>query len=91
MKYQKPVALIFIAFCMAFFTVPVTTLAGDIPHPDTYVPSRAEIEKHKAPFDDPRPYLTTFGPKQVVPPALYEKLTYDIEEMKALLNNNSPK
>lgn len=84
MKYQRTLFLAFIALCMAVALETVTALAGDIPRPDTYVPSRAEIEKHKAPFDDPRPYLTTFGPKQVLPPALYERLTYDVGAMKDL-------
>ena len=56
--------------------------AGDLPHPKTYLPSYTELEKHKAPFDDPRPYLTTYGPKQVLPAELYEKLVYDIDVMK---------
>jgi len=66
--------------------LPWTTSAGeiDIPHPDTYIPTLTEIEKHKAPYDDPRPYLKTIGLKQVLPPELYKKLTYDIEEMKDL-------
>ena len=84
MKSQKTLVLVFIALCLAVFAAPMITLAGDIPHPSTYVPSRAEVEKHKAPFDDPRPYLTTFGPKQVLPPSLYEKLTYDIDAMKEM-------
>jgi len=54
----------------------------DIPHPSTYVPTHADLLKHKKWYDDPRPYLTTFGPKQVLPPELYEKLSYDVDEMK---------
>ncbi|MBI5445720.1 MAG: DUF1329 domain-containing protein [Deltaproteobacteria bacterium] len=56
--------------------------AEDIPHPSTYILSLAQLEKHKKPFDDPRPYLTTIGPKQVLPPKLYAKLSYDVNAMK---------
>ena len=55
---------------------------GDIPHPSTYVPAYSELLKHKAFYDDPRPYLLEFGPKQVLPPDLYARLVYDVDEMK---------
>ena len=41
--------------------------AGEYPNPLTYIPTLQQIEMHKKFFDDPRPYLTTYGPKQVVP------------------------
>lgn len=53
------------------------------PHPSTYIPKLGELLEHKARYDDPRPYLTTFGPKQVLPAEMYARLTYDIDEMKS--------
>lgn len=53
-----------------------------LPHPDTYLLSLQEIEKHKKPYDDPRPYLEVLSPKKVLPPEVYKKLSYDEEEMK---------
>jgi hypothetical protein len=56
--------------------------AADYPHPTTYIPNHADLEKQKRMFDDPRPYLEQFGPKEVLPPDLYKSLSYDVEEMK---------
>ncbi|MHB8766030.1 MAG: DUF1329 domain-containing protein [Deferrisomatales bacterium] len=75
-------------FCSAVLALSVLAapaLAADgpnIPHPKTYLPTLAQIREHKAAFDDPRPYLKDFGPKQVLPKALYEFLSYDVEAMK---------
>jgi len=52
------------------------------PRPETYMPTLVDRLNNKDIYDDPRPWLTTFGPKQILPAELYEKLTYDIEEMK---------
>jgi len=73
-----------LAFCMGVAFLPGSIQAEEfnIPHPSTYLPTYAEILKHKEQYDDPRPYLTNFGPKQVLPAELYEKLCYDIDEMK---------
>jgi len=54
----------------------------NIPAPGTYLPTLAQIREHKAAFDDPRPYLLDFGPKQVLPKGLYDFLSYDPEAMK---------
>ena len=44
-----------------------------------------EWVKNKGLMDDPRPVLTTtLAYKKVLPPDLYAKLTYDVEEMKKL-------
>lgn len=42
-----------------------------------------EMEGYKKFFDDPRPYLKDLY-KKVMPPEVYSKVTYDIEEMKKL-------
>jgi hypothetical protein len=69
-------------FCLTLVGFPFALMCQDLPHPKTYIPSINTIEKHKKFYDDPRPYLKTFGPKQVLPKALYEKLIYNEEEMK---------
>ena len=71
-------------FILALFLVPNAAYSQEIPRPSTYIPSLTVIERHKTFYDDPRPYLKTFGPKQVVPRALYDKLTYNQEEMKKI-------
>lgn len=44
-----------------------------------------EWVKNKRLMDDPRPYLTTtLAYKKVLPPELYSKLSYNVEEMKKL-------
>ncbi|HEX9156809.1 MAG TPA: DUF1329 domain-containing protein, partial [Syntrophales bacterium] len=61
----------------------LTARAGEYPDPKNYIPTMIEVEKHKASQDDPRPYLTTFGPKQVLPKELYAKLSFDVDAMKS--------
>jgi len=89
MRQMKRAFLCIVACCMVITFSPMTGWAFEPipgsytpPHPSTYVPTFADILKHKEQYDDPRPYQTTLGPKQVLPPELYEKLTYDIKEMK---------
>jgi len=43
-----------------------------------------QLLEHKKFYDDPRPFLKTFGPKQVVPPELWAKISYDVDKMKDL-------
>jgi len=74
----------FVVFCIVTFLFPLVVWAADIPQPETYFPTREQVEKYKKPFDDPRPYLKEFGPKQVLPKELYERLCYDEEKMKSL-------
>lgn len=47
-----------------------------------YKVSVAQVEKHKALFDDPRPLFKELSYKKIIPPEVYKKLTYDIEAMK---------
>lgn len=74
--------LVLLALAVTLCALQVANGEDALPNPKTYVPDLATVEQHKAIFDDPRPYLVEFGPKQVLPPELYEKLTYDIEAMK---------
>jgi Protein of unknown function (DUF1329) len=74
-----------ILFLLAVLKPVTTTYAAELyPNPRTYIPTLIEIEKHKAHFDDPRPYLATFGPKQVLPKEFYSKLSFDVGAMKNL-------
>lgn len=51
---------------------------------EQYKVTAVEFGEHKKTFDDPRPYLKTLPYKKVLPPEVYAKLTYDVEEMKKL-------
>jgi hypothetical protein len=80
---NKHLALL-LMYCIAAALFPLSVRAADIPHPETYLPTVGEVLKHKDFYDDPRPWLKTFGPKQALPPELYTQLTYDIETMKTV-------
>jgi len=82
-RLEIPLVFLLGCFLAATFGPPVVG-ADNIPHPKTYVPTLAQVEKYKGFYDDPRPILKTFGPKQVLPPELYTRLSYDVEKMKNL-------
>jgi hypothetical protein len=89
MKPSKTVFVCIVVCLMVAGFLPLAGLAFEPvpesytpPHPKTYVPTLADLYAHKKQYDDPRPFMKTFGPKQVLPPELYEKLCYDVEEMK---------
>jgi hypothetical protein len=84
LKHLKKSFLCFLTSLLTASLLPLTVSAQTIPHPNTYVPTLAECEKHKKVFDDPRPFFNTFSPKHVLPKGLYEKLTYDVDKMKNL-------
>jgi len=44
----------------------------------------AQLLEQKKLVDDPRPYLESLAYKKILPPELYAKLTFNIEEMKKL-------
>ncbi len=56
--------------------------ATDYFDPSAYLPGVTDVEKQKAMFDDPRPYLDRFGPKHVLPADLYKQLVYNMDDMK---------
>ena len=45
-------------------------------------PNIQTVEKHKKFYDDPRPYLKEWGPRQVLPKDGYSSLVFDMEQMK---------
>lgn len=86
MRSLKTLLKSFIACCLIASFLPLVSSAQIVyPDPKTYLPKNwAGVEKHKKFFDDPRPWLTSFGPKQVLPKELYAELTYNEEKMKSL-------
>lgn len=80
MKQLTQISICLMVAC--FLAVPLMSADVTYPHPSTYVPTRQEVEKHKKAFDDPRPYLTSYNLKQILPKQMYEKITWDPELMK---------
>ncbi len=58
--------------------------AGELPHPDTYLPSTSEVMKAKGVFDDKTDLFETYHPKDVLPPEIWAKMHFDEDKMKAL-------
>lgn len=84
MKSYKLSMVCFLSCWLILFYLPFIASAAEFPNPKTYVPTLNQIEKHKAPYDDPRPYVKEFGPKQIVPKEFMSKLVFDEGKMKAL-------
>ncbi len=80
MRYMKIVCTILLVIVWAA-VLPQMASAQWV-DPKTYTPTQAQVFKYKQPFDDPRPVLTDFGPKAVLPKALYDKIKFDPEAMK---------
>jgi len=84
MNCIKTGAIVFITICITMSVLMPIIFAFDYPHPDTYMPTFAELRENKATYDDPRPVQKNFGFKQVLPPNFYEKLVFDVDKMKSL-------
>jgi hypothetical protein len=80
-KVKRNIGSLILGLLLSSATI-AWAVAEELPSPKTYIPSVEEVQKHKAFFDDPRPYVDNFGPKQLLPPDLYSKLTYNEEKMK---------
>lgn len=82
MKCAK--VIISLLLMTSWTTLPL--LAGEeldgVSHPNSYMPTHQDVRKHKDQYDDPRPYLKELALKQVLPPDIYQKLTFDTTEMK---------
>ena len=74
----------FLLASLLAWALPVSLFSQELPRPDTYLPTIDQLKAQKAFYDDPRPYLSVFGPKQVLPPHLYAKLVFDQDQMKQL-------
>lgn len=53
---------------------------GSIPHPDSYLPHPTEINKMKSLVDDDKDLMATNPLKAILPPEIYEHMTFDIDE-----------
>lgn len=83
MKFAK-VSIPFL--CAGFLLMCFLTQAvgAEMPDPESYLPTFTEAKKHKATFDDPRPVMKDWPMSEIIPAQLWDTLTYDQEEMKAL-------
>jgi len=69
-------------FCLVLILVPLASQAEEkLPYPETYVPS-AQEKQIKAVFDDPRDLFVEKTYKDIVPPEVYNRITFDQEKMK---------
>lgn len=86
MRYFKALFIHVVACFTVVAFLSLTVWAGDTdrPYSRKYMPTTTEILKNKGFFDDPRPYIKEFGPKQILPKAFYDSLTFDQEKMKSL-------
>ena len=85
MRYLKICSTAVIALsCMLMFPV-FDALADEdryYPHPDTYAPTRMELDKAKSMYDDPRPFMVDMNPLKILPKVMIDDLTFDVDEMK---------
>ena len=73
-------AICYLVFLFGLSTWPPAVWAGE-----KYGITHVALEKHKAFFDDPRPFFKEdLSYKKVLPPNVYAKLTYDVVTMKTL-------
>jgi len=73
------------SICFLFLSLVLGVMAPALRAAEEVKITAQEWEKNKRLMDDPRPVLTTtLAYKKVLPPDLYAKLTYDVEEMKKL-------
>ena len=75
-------------FPVVFLTItllPLFAWSGEkLPHPSTYKPKASETKKILGIVDDSRDLMVTSPPKTVMPPEIWEYLTFDVEEAKRL-------
>jgi hypothetical protein len=84
MKYRNSLDCIFVLFLsVVLLPLPAWT-SGSLPHADIYMPSTSEIMKAKNIFDDKRDLFVTYHPKDILPPEIWDKMHFDVDEMKKL-------
>ncbi len=82
MKYVK-VARYFLVVFVTVSLFPLVALAEEkLPAPETYMPHPSEVPNIKKGVDDPKDLTVTYALKDVVPPEIMAKLTFDQEKMK---------
>ncbi len=72
--------ILVVCFILIFF-IPLS-YAGEDSRPDRYFPRPEELSKYKTVLDDPRSLLDELHPSKMLPPEIWEKLHWDIQEMK---------
>lgn len=76
MKRSKIIGISFLCFFLIFCIIEKLAQAAD------YTVTNRDFLDAKKSFDDPRPLYQGISYKKIIPPEVYAKLTYDIEEMK---------
>ena len=78
MKKAKTLAMMFGLFALSLLVmIPSSGWAQK-----EYTITFDQVEKQKAFFDDPRPLFKNLTMKQILPPDVYAKMTYDVGAMK---------
>jgi len=83
MKFKSLARYLPIFFLVQFFLSLTVWAAPDLPQADIYLPSTNDMIKAKAIFDDNKDLFVTYHPKDILPPEIWETITYDIDKMKA--------
>jgi hypothetical protein len=78
---KSTVLFVVICLLLGVLLLPISLRAEEWPDPKTYLPTLAQMEKYKTFYDDPRPFSSELL-KKFLPPEMYKKLSYDVEEMK---------
>ena len=76
MKNDKLLRICFLISLFSILLTPVLMAAEE------YNITFGQIESHKAFFDDPKPLFKDLSQKKILPPEVYNKMTYDVEVMK---------
>ncbi|MBW1851393.1 MAG: outer membrane lipoprotein-sorting protein [Deltaproteobacteria bacterium] len=82
MKRTNPIKLISTLWLIIGLFPWLAWAEAEMPAPETYLPSTAEIMKQKASFNDRTDLFKTFNPKDILPPEIWKHMNFDVEEMK---------
>jgi len=84
MRHKKSAKFILFFWGVAAL-LPLNAWAGEkLTHPSTYKPKTSEAKKILGIVDDPRDLMATSPPKDVMPPEIWEYMTFDVEEAERL-------
>ena len=82
MKHLSVARYVLVLWIAAILFPMVAWAEKNLPEPETYMPRPTELDKIKSPTDDPRDLTVTYPLKDVIPPEIWAKITFDQEEMK---------
>jgi len=77
---MKKVKIFVVCFWVLFLTL--SAMLPILWAAEEYKVTAQDLEQYKKIVDDPRPYLKELTYKKILPPDVYAKLTFDVEEMK---------